>query len=43
MKVITKEQLLKLSDTEKCRVLIDIINGKIKYDTDVTKEEEDKL
>lgn len=31
MKEITKEELLKLSDSEKCEIIINIINGKIKY------------
>lgn len=37
MKEITKEELLKLSDSKKCEMIIDIINGKIKYKEVVKK------
>lgn len=30
MMEITKEEFLKLPDTEKCRLIVDHINGKIK-------------
>jgi hypothetical protein len=31
IEIITKEQLLKLEEKEKIRILINIVNGKVKY------------
>jgi hypothetical protein len=32
IEIITKEQLLKLEEKEKVKVLINIVNGKVKYE-----------
>lgn len=41
IEIITKEQLLKLDDKEKIKVLIDIVNGKKRLEEN-SKEAEDK-
>lgn len=40
IEIITKEQLLKLENVEKCKVLVDIVNGKVKLKEN--QEAEDK-
>ena len=42
MKVITKEELLKLSEPERCRVLVDIVNGKVIYKESGENERDNK-
>ena len=42
MKVITKEELLKLSKPERCRILVDIVNGKVIYKESEENERDNK-
>ena len=42
MDVITKEELLKLSKPERCRILVDIVNGKVIYKESEENERDNK-
>jgi hypothetical protein len=39
IEIITKEQLLKLEEKEKVKVLINIVSGKVKYEENLKCEE----